>query len=218
MFQKINISIADKISASQNQSTINDPTSGVPTTVNGSPGDSNVQKPDVSGINSAGPDIAQKQSHAQSQTGPEARSQAIPTDQKYENPQDTEFPTEQDPQKVTPTPKKKGFMESLIEAKATEYMQSQMQTPSANNGTKGKEVPEANIAKAPEDRSTQRPKPQTWKPNTGGSNDPGMPNQDLMDGIIDRRNGNPNYNSNKPTYKVIQYNQPKINFPKIKGL
>lgn len=218
MFQKINISIADKIAASQTSSDIGDPTSSAPTTVNGSPGDSTVQKPDVSGINSAGPDITQKQADAQQKTGPQERSKAVPTDVQYENPQDTEFPTEQDPQKVTPTPKKKGFMESLIEAKATEYMQSQMQTPDAHNGEKGKEVPEANIQKAPEDKSTERPKPQTWKPNTNGANDPGMPNQDLMDGIIDRGKSNPSYNSNKPTYKGIQYSAPKINFPKIKGL
>lgn len=218
MFQKINISIADKISASQTSSDINDPTSSAPTTVNGSPGDSNVAKPDVSGINSAGPDIAQKQTDAQSKTGPQERSAAIPSEQKYENPQDAEFPKEQDPGKVAPTPKKKGFMESLIEAKATEYMQSKMQTPEADNGAKGKDVPEPNIAKAPDNKSSERPRPQTWKPNTNGSKDPGMPNQDLMDGTIDKRSQNPNYNSNKPTYKGIQYNAPKINFPKIKGL
>ena len=136
----------------------------------------------------------------------------------YENPQDAEFPKEQDPGKVAPTPKKKGFMESLIEAKATEYMQSKMQTPEADNGAKGKDVPEPNIAKAPDNKSSERPRPQTWKPNTNGTKDPGMPNQDLMDGTIDKRSQNPNYNSNKPTYKGIQYNQPKINFPKIKGL
>ena len=218
MFQKINISIADKIEASKTSSTIGDPTSSAPTTVNGSPGDSNVAKPDVSGINSAGPDITQKQADAQTKTGPQARGVAIPADQKYENPQDSEFPKEQDPSKVAPTPKKKGFMESLIEAKATQYMQSQTNTPEANNSPKGQDVPEANIAKAPDNKSTERPRPQTWTPNTNGTKDPGLPNQELMDGIIDKGKSNPNYN-NKPTYNLIQYKAPKIapfQMPKLK--
>lgn len=217
MFQKINISIADKIEASKNNaSDPNISTNSVPSHVDGSPGDSTVSQPNLSGINSAGTDVSQKQSEAQTGTNPQARSAAIPKDIQYENPQDAEFPTEQDPQKQTPTPKKKGFMESLIEAKATDYMQSQMNTPEANNGTKGKTVEDPNIAKQPDNKRVEKPKTQTWSPKGSGSNDPGLPNQDLMDGIIDRRN-DPQY-TNRP-YTPIQYKAPKITpfrMPKLK--
>jgi len=217
MFQKINISIADKILATQNAADINDPTSSVPTTVDGSPGDSTVHKPDLSDINNAGPNISQQQTDAQSQTSSKERSAAIPPDQQYENLQDSEFPKEHDPSKEAPVPKKKGFMASLIEAKATEYMQKQMSTPEADNGARGHDVPEPNIQGAPDNKNTERPNPTTWKPETNRRNDPQMPNQDLMDGIIDRGKSNPTYGSNKPTYKGIQHVTPRVQFPKIKG-
>lgn len=209
MFQKINISISDKIAASQNNTS--DPninTNSIPSAVDGSPGDSAIQKPDLNGINSAGPEVAQKQTNAQQETGPQKRSQSIPSDIQYENPQDTEFPTDQDPRTTTPTPKKKGFMESLIEAKATEYMQSKMQTPEADNGTKGKTVDDPNIQKAPDNKRVDRPNPQTWKPQSSKPNDPGMPNQDLLDSSISKGESKPAYNPVK--YNSIDFKSPKI--------
>jgi len=218
MFQKINISIADKIEASKNNaSDPNISTASIPSAVDGSPGDSAISQPNLSGINSAGPDVSQQQSKAQTSTNPQARSAAIPSDIQYENPQDSEFPEEQDPQKQKPTPKKKGFMESLIEAKATDYMQSKMNTPEAQNGTKGKTIEDPNISKQPDNKRVDKPNTQTWSPKSTASNDPGLPNQDLMDGIIDSRNNNPTY-TNKP-YNPIHYKAPKIapfHMPKLK--
>jgi len=217
MFQKINISIADKIEASKNNaSDPNISTASVPSTVDGSPGDSAVSKPNLSGINSAGPDVSQKQTEAQTGTNPQARSTAIPSDIQYENPQDSEFPKEQDPQKQTPTPKSKGFMESLIEAKATDYMQSQTQTPEADNGVKGKTIEDPNIAKQRDNKRVDKPNTQTWSPKSIGNRDNGLPNQDLMDGIIDRRSA-PAFNNKQ--YTPINYNAPKIapfRMPKLK--
>lgn len=221
MFQKINISIADKIEASKSQSSdpnIASSTNSIPNNVDGSPGDSTVAKPDTNNINSAGPKITQQQADAQTKTNPSARSSSLPGDLKYENPQDAEFPDEQDPRTVTPTPKSKGFMESLIEAKAMDYMKSQTNTPEASNPEKGKEVPETNIAKAPDNKRVERPQTNTWSPGNINATDPGLPNQDLMDGTIDRRTQNPKYNGG-PTFNPITYKSPKIapfRMPKLK--
>lgn len=217
MFQKINISLADKIEASKN--TVSNPdisTNSVPNTVNGSPGDSAISQPNLSGINSAGNDVSQKQSEAQTGTDPQARAAAIPSDIKYQNPQDTEYPTEQDPSKVTPTPKSKGFMESLIEARATDYMQQKSQTPEAQNNTNTQTIEDPNIAKAPDNKRVDKPQATTWSPKSIGDRDNGLPNQDLMDGIIDRRS-TPAFNNKQ--YTPINYNAPKISpfrMPKLK--
>jgi hypothetical protein len=215
MFTKFNISIADKIAASK--AVGSDPnigTGNTPQSADGSPGDSSVTKPDVSGINNAGPSVQQHQQKAQSETGPQKRSAAVPGDQQYENPQDAEFPEEQDPKKRTPTPKSKGFMESLIEAKATEYMQSKMQTPEADNGAKGKNVDEPNIQKAPDNKRVERPQTTTWSPSNITSNDPGMPNQGLAEGVVAKGKNQPGYSA--PGFKAIGYSAPKINIPKPK--
>lgn len=218
MFQKINISIADKIGAAQTQTTNpNMSTANVPNAIDGSPGDSAVAKPDTNNINSAGPNLTQQQSAAQTQTSPSARSAALPGDLKYENPQDAEFPAEQDPRTTPPTPKSKGFMESLIEAKAMDYMKSQTNTPEAQNPQKGQDVPETNIAKAPDNKRVERPQNQSWSPGNINATDPGMPDQNLMDGTIDRRNQNPKYN-NGPTYNPINYKSPKIATPRMPKL
>jgi hypothetical protein len=218
MFQKINISLADKIAASKTSTS--DPSTNLnstPTTVNGSPGDSTIAKPDLSGINSAGPDVSQKQSEAQTQTSPANRKAAIPKDVKFERLSDPEYPDEQDPRTKTPTPKKKGFMESLIDAKVTNYMATQTNTPEAKNGIQSKTIDDPNIQKAPEDRRVDRPNSPGWSPDSINVNDPGMPNQNLMDDTIDRRNNNPTY-TNKP-YTPIHYKAPKITpfrMPKLK--
>ncbi len=216
MFQKINISLADKIEASKN--TVSNPdisTNSIPNTVNGSPGDSAISQPNLSGINSAGNDVSQKQSEAQTGTDPQARAAAIPGDIKYQNPQDTEYPTEQDPSKVTPTPKSKGFMESLIEARATDYMQQKSQTPEAQNNTNTQTIEDPNIAKAPDNKRVDKPQTTTWSPKSIGDRDNGLPNQDLMNGIIDRRS-TPAFNNK--TYNPINYNAPKIATPRMPRL
>ena len=215
MFSRFNISIADKIAASKNgASDPNIGTGNTPQSVDGSPGDSSIDKPDLSGINNAGPSVQQHQQDAQQNTGPQKRSESIPGDPQYENPQDAEFPTEQDPRKKKPTPKKKGFMESLIEAKATDYMQSQMQTPEADNGAKGKNVDDPNIQKAPDNKRVERPQTNTWSPSSITSNDPGMPDQGLIEGVISKGESKPNYSA--PAFNNIGYTAPKINMPKFK--
>ena len=209
MFQKINISIADKIEASKTSAV--DPSthiSSTPTSVNGSPGDSTIAKPDLNGINSAGPEIAQKQSGAQKATDPANRQGAIPKDVKYEKLSDSEYPTDQDPRSTTPTPKKKGFMESLIDAKTTSYMQSQTNTPEAQNGIKTNTVQDPQIQSQPEDKRVERPNTPGWSPANIGTNDPGMPNQDTLNGTIAKSEHNPSYS--KVPYNQINYKAPKI--------
>jgi len=216
MFQKINISIADKIGAAQTNAT--DPnmsTASVPSNIDGSPGDSAIQQPDLSGINSAGPDVTQQQSNAQTQTGPNARKSAVPQDVTYDRPGDAEFPAEQDPQKQTPTPKTKSFKESLIDKKSQQ--ESQKPTPEAQNPQKGQHTPDPTIAKAQDNKRVERTESTGWSPSKMGINDPGMPDQNLMDGILDRGSKNPSY-SNGQTYKPMTYNTPKIATPRMPRL
>jgi len=218
MFQKINISIADKIGAAQANTT--DPgisTQSAPSTIDGSPGDSTIQQPDLSGINSAGPDVTQKQSEAQTSTNPSARKSAMPQDITYDRPGDAEFPAEQDPQKQAPNPKTKSFKESLIDK--VSQQKSQTATPEAQNPQKGQNTPDPTIAAAPDNKRVERTDKPTWSPSNKGINDPGMPDQNVLDGTIDRSKSNPTYkNSNNTTYTPINYKAPKIQFnmPKFK--
>jgi hypothetical protein len=167
-----NITIADKIRSLINTTPSPD-TSSVPISVNGSPGDSTIGQPDLTGINSAGPNIEEHQQDALSATSPKERT--IPTDTQWERPMDPEFGEDNDPTKPQ-TPKKKGFMERLIDKKIADQMGENRGTQAPNTPDVGKGVNSPTIAQPPGDREITGPKTPGWTP-TGNPKDATIPNR-----------------------------------------
>lgn len=212
MYQKINISIADKVAASKNMVPDADPAQSVPNAVDGSPGDSAITNPDLNGINNAGPQIAQKQTEALTATDTQARRGALPGDIQYERPGDAEFPTEQDPRVVTPTPKKRGFMESLIDAQVNSYMQSAVNTPPPQTVDNRTSVEDPDIQKAPSNKRVERPNTPHWSPSNISVDDRGTPSQDALDASGAGGKNLPKYTGKQ--YTPIQYKAPKLQMPR----
>ena len=213
MYQKINISLSDKIESAKNQSTNTNTTQSIPSAVDGSPGDSNITKPDLNGINSAQTDVSQKGTEAQNGTNPQQRKRAIPSDIQYERPGDAEFPTEQDPRVTTPTPKKKGFMESLIDAKTTSYMQSNSDTPEPQTPNNTQPQQDPNIPKAQDNKRVERPNAPQWSPSNITADDRGTPNSDGLDAMGKTGQNLPKYTGKQ--YNPINYKAPKIATPRM---
>lgn len=209
MFQKVNISVTDLITASKNN--VSDPspnTMGIPSAVDGSPGDSNITTPNLNGINSAGPEVAQKQTHAIDNTGPEARRSALPGDVQYERPSDSEFPTEQDPRVTQPTPQKKGFQESLMDKQSTSKATESINTPNPQNTPNTPNIEDPQIAKTPNNRRVERPNISGWSPSNITNNDPGSPDPAVGNTMLEKGKRTPKYTGSR--YNPINYKAPKI--------
>lgn len=216
MYQKINISLSDKIESAKNQPIDTNATQSIPSAVDGSPGDSTITKPDLNGINSAESNVAQKTLEAQNGTNQQQRQSALPGDIQYERPLDSEFPTEQDPRVTTPTPKKKGFMESLIDAKTTSYMQSQIDTHQAQTPNNTQPQQDPDIPTAPKDRRVGRPNAPQWSPSNISADDRGTPDQSGLGAMGKEGQNLPKYTGKQ--YNPINYKAPKIATPRMPKL
>ena len=218
MFGNLNPSLSDKIAAARD--TASDPNiniNSIPSAVDGSPSDQTISQPNLSGLKKAGPDIAQQQAKASQDTGPAKRAAAVPNDIQYERPGLATFPTERDPSKQVPTPQKKGFMESLIEKKAIQFLKSHTNTPEPQSGQTTNKIQDPDIQKAPDNKRVDRPQIDNWTPtDIKPKRDPSLPNQILDDMIL---KGGTGLEYTAPAYNPIVYNAPKIGpfkSPKLK--
>jgi len=228
MFDKINISFADKIAAAKKQTTNKNDISETPSQVKGSPGDSKVPPADTADINKSGDGVNNAIDDSKKGTSPSNMEKAGPKDINYERPNDSEYPKDQDPRVKKPVPKaKKSFTERLIEKVAMSKMKSMMKTPGGEDGedSNNPDAKDPDRAKQPKDSPRKRPNTKGFDPSVvGGVTDPGMPDQSLMDGVIDMRSSvtpeysEKKYNNDKPYVapKLPSFNpQSFMKFPKM---
>lgn len=209
------ISISDRVNAAKTSPSATD-TSSIPTTLNPSPGNSNIQPIDATGINKAGSDI-----NAQTQIGNRATSDNARKGQSQEASKlqydkttisaDDQPGTTTDPTQ-TPQPKSKGFRESLIDA--------QMANTMSNNtgGDKGSidsdfghdnGNPNEQVKKAPEAQPIKR---QQMEPYNNSKNIVGEPRQFPIKSFEETPNV-PKHSKIPQT--TVKWNTPKINKPKF---
>lgn len=209
------ISISDRVNAAKTSPSATD-TSSIPTTINPSPGNSNIQPIDATEINKAGSDI-----NAQTQIGNRATSDNARKGQSQEASKlqydkttisaDDQPGTTTDPTQ-TPQPKSKGFRESLIDA--------QMANTMSNNtgGDKGSidsdfghdnGNPNERVKKAPEAQPIKR---QQMEPYNNSKNIVGEPRQFPIKSFEESPNV-PKHSKIPQT--TVKWNTPKINKPKF---
>lgn len=184
-FTGVNFSMADRINSAKTETSNKNDISQAPTRQNPSPGDSTVQTPNTSNIDSAGDNIANDQNGAVTKTNSDSADKQLntATSLQYEKPGEPEFPEEKDPGKTKPIPKKKGFMESLIESQMQDAMsgkQGDRPDSSAKQADypKGAEDPNKPL---PADNTPTRPNPQGFDPGRIGTRDSQAPPGDRMD-------------------------------------
>ena len=184
-FTGVKFSMADRINSAKTETTGKNDISQAPTRQNPSPGDTTVQRPNTSKIDSAGSDLNTKQDNASDSTRADAAEKQVDAanNLQYEKPEEAEFPKEKDPQKTKPVPKKKGFMESLLESQMQDMMTGKQDgrpdSKSQNKDyPKGAEDPNKPL---PADNTPSRPKPQGFDPSSIGTRDPQAPPGDRMD-------------------------------------
>jgi hypothetical protein len=116
------ISIGDRVQAAKTSPNATD-TSGIPTTINPSPGDSTISPIDTSGIDAAGANVNQQTQQGNKATSDSARKSNNPANQGLQYDRSKVSSNDQAPAAAkttdiatTPEPKSKGFKESLIGA------------------------------------------------------------------------------------------------------
>lgn len=221
MFNKVNFSMADRINSLKAETSNRNDVSAVPTRVNAKPGDSNLNL-DTSAIDNAGSDVGAKQAEANTATSPEQSNTIAQkaTGLEYTKPDSPEYPTETDPGKVTPTPKKKGFTERLLDAQMASMLSDNTGRPANNNQTAEypKEQSKDLNKPQPQDNTPNRPNTQGFNPASIGTIDPQQPSGDVLGNIPGAAPGatpGPLYSAPGAYKGPAAFKSPRLNFPKL---
>lgn len=169
MYTKLNFSISDRVEAAKTQTSDKTNVEAVPKTVNPSPGNPTIQKPDTGNIDKAGTDVNAKQGEANSATTPSKvkQSSAETKDLTYDKQLDPEFPNEKDPGKKEPTPKNKTFTERLLDNQMQSMMSKDTGQPANSKEPQQTEYPKG------QGQDVNKPQPTNntpSRPKTGGFN------------------------------------------------
>lgn len=165
MYNPLNFSISDRVEAAKTSTTDKTHVDAIPGKVNPSPGSSTIAPPDTSGINTAGTDVAAKQTMAQDGTSKSKirENRGDTSNLTYNKQTDPEYPTEIDPSKKEPKPKNKTFTERLLDNQMQSYLNKESAQPPSNTQT----------TEYPKDQGQDINKPQPVdntpsRPKTGG--------------------------------------------------
>jgi hypothetical protein len=225
------ISIGDRVQAAKTSPNATD-TSGIPTTINPSPGDSTISPVDTSGIDAAGANVNQQTQQGNKATSDSARKSNNPAAQNLQYDRSTVSTDDQAPTapkatdiQNTPQPKSKGFKESLIDAQMGNMISNKTGgdkgsidrdfghnngNPSENIKNQPESTPIRRTQQTPYDNSSNKiPEPSAFPIKTfDKTNDMASykaPNQDL----------GPQYKQGNISTPKIRFNSPKINTPRF---
>lgn len=185
-FTGVNFSLSDRINSAKTESSNKNDISAVPSKPDINIGDTNIDT-NTSAIDSAGKDVGAQRDSANNATSPEAASeQSKNSSLQYEKPESPEFPKETDPGKERPVPKKKGFMERLLDRQMESMMADTSGRPageSTNTDNYPKDQGKDINKPLPADNTPQRPNPQGFDPGNINTNSPQAPSGDRLEGL-----------------------------------
>lgn len=220
----VNFSLADKINSAKVQTTNRNDTTQVPNRVTPSPGDPTMNV-DTSNIDQAGSNITQQQNTATDATSPTKSNEitAKASSTQYQKPTDATFPREVDPNKVTPTPKSKGFAERLLDAQmASKLTDTNRPQPNAISTDYPTEQGNNINKPQPDDNTPTRPNTGVFDPSSIGTINPKAPSGDSLGNIPGGPPGatpesalGPIYSPPMPFKPAKGLTTPKINLPKF---
>lgn len=226
------ISISDRVNAAKTQTTNRTDTSSVPSSIDPSPGNSNIANPDTSQLDSAGANVNQQTQQGNKATSDSVRKSNNPANQNLQYDKQSLSAEDQAPTASresdiarTPQPKSKGFRESLIDAQMGSMLSDKTGGDRGsidrdfghNNGD-----PSENINRAPESEPIKRTQTPQYDPSRNRVEEP----QKFPITSFDRSPNGPQYTATEqdlgPQYvqkgisaPKVRFNSPKINTPRF---
>jgi hypothetical protein len=226
------ISISDRVNAAKTQTSNKTDTSSVPSSIDPSPGNSNIAHPDTSQLDSAGANVNQQTQQGNKATSDSVRKSNNPAAQNVQYDKQTvssedQAPTASKKEELsnTPQPKSKGFKESLIDAQMANMMGDKT---GGNKGSIDSDFghnngnPSENINGAPDSEPIKRTQTPPYDPSRIGVKEP----QKFPITSFDKSPNGPQYTAPEqdlgPQYKQkgisapkVRFNTPKINTPRF---
>ena len=226
------ISISDRVNAAKTQTTNKTDTSSVPSSINPSPGNSNIANPDTSTLDNAGANVNQQTQQGNKATSDSARKSNNPAAQNVQYDKQTVSSEDQAPTAGskedlanTPPPKSKGFKESLIDAQMGSMMSNKT---GGDRGTIDSDFghnngdPSENINGAPDSEPIKRTQTPQYDPSNNRVKEPSKFPITSFDRSPDtapykapKQDLGPQYKEKNTSTPKIRFNSPKINAPKI---